>query len=136
MTTTLGSILLIDDDTTLLAALDQVLEHAGFEVVTQSNASMTMQWMTRNERWFDVIITDLTMPGPDGMEVLATAKAKFPGVPVIVITALGDGVHYMEAMRQGADAFLAKPFNRNELLSTVRRVLSRKCNALLAARAR
>lgn len=122
------SLLVIDDDVDLLAALDRVLDRGGFEVVAQTDARAAMAWLERNDRWFDAVITDLNMPGVDGMELLAAIHERFPHAPVIMITGMGDADHYRAAIRSGAAAFLPKPFLAHDVLETVRRVLAR--NAL------
>gem|GEM_PF-378582 len=79
---------------------------------------------------FDVVLTDLRMPGASGMEVLAATRARFPGTPVIVLTAFGDVPNAVEAMRKGAFDYLQKPLESLALLR------ERVRASLIASRAR
>jgi DNA-binding NtrC family response regulator len=72
---------------------------------------------------FDVIITDLRMPGLDGIEVLDLVKSSRPNIPVIIITAYGTGEAQAAATQLGAAAYLEKPVATNELLSAIKRAL-------------
>ena len=129
----LGSILVIDDDADLLGALDKVLDRGGFEVVAQSNGKDVMDWLSHNDKWFDAVITDLQMPGVDGMQLMTAIKTRFPGVPVIMITGMGDADHYAAAIRAGASAFLPKPFRATDVVDILRRVMAKQSRQLVAA---
>jgi two-component system NtrC family response regulator len=74
----------------------------------------------------DLVITDVRMPGVDGLEVLAAIRERSPTTPVIVITAYGDVELAVEAMKAGAADFIGKPFNREHLLLAVGRALERR----------
>jgi DNA-binding NtrC family response regulator len=119
-----ASILLVDDDVEVLKALTKVLEKEGYDVVPQPDAGSAMRYVNETQRTFDVIITDVSMPGMKGTSFLAAIKAAFPKIPVILITAFGDWGQYMDALRGGAYEYLNKPLDKNELLATVRRALT------------
>lgn len=118
-----ASILLVDDNVELLTALTKVLEKAGYEVAAHLNANAAMQYINQTKKRFDVVITDVSMPGMKGTSFLSAVKTAFPDVPVIVITAFGDWGQYMEALREGAFEYLYKPLDKTELLAVVRRAL-------------
>ncbi len=80
------TILLVDDDFAVLASLSKLLSHFGYVVAGASNSQAAMDYVAVSRNRFDLIITDLAMPGMDGMEFLTLAKKAFPDVPVIVIT--------------------------------------------------
>jgi DNA-binding NtrC family response regulator len=117
-------ILLVDDDIEVLKALKKVLEKDGFEVLPHSTAPSAMRFVNETKSHFDLVITDVSMPGMNGMAFLGAVKAAFPKVPVIIITAFGDWGQYMETIRDGAYEYLNKPLDKAELLAVVRRALA------------
>lgn len=118
------TILLVDDDPEVLRALTKVLEKGGYSVVPFSSASQAMQDINETKQRFDLVITDVSMPGVRGTTFLAAVKTAFPRVPVIIITAFGDWGEYMEAIHNGACEYLSKPLDKTELLAAVRRSLT------------
>jgi DNA-binding NtrC family response regulator len=119
-----ASILLVDDDVEVLKAFTKVLEKEGYAVVPQPDAPSAMHYVNETKKCFDLVITDVSMPGMKGTSFLTAIKTAFPRVPVIIITAFGDWGQYMEALRGGAYEYLNKPLDKNELLATVRRALT------------
>jgi DNA-binding NtrC family response regulator len=117
------TILLVDDDAEVLKALRKVLEKDGFEVLPYTDAPSAMRFINDTKRNFDLVITDVSMPGMTGTAFLNVVKGAFPKVPVIIITAFGDWGQYMETIRNGACEYLNKPLDKSELLSAVRRAL-------------
>jgi len=118
-----AAILLVDDDVELLKALTKVLEKEGFEVLAHPDARSAMNYVNDSKKKFDLVITDVSMPGVRGTTFLAAVKTAFPHIPVIIITAFGDWGQYMEAIRNGAYEYLNKPLDKTELLATVQRAL-------------
>ena len=117
------AILLVDDDIEVLKALKKVLEKDGFEVLPYADAPSAMRFINDTKTRFDLVITDVSMPGMTGTAFLNAVKAAFPKVPVIIITAFGDWGEYMETIRNGACEYLNKPLDKTELLSAVHRAL-------------
>ncbi len=120
------AILLVDDDVELLKALTKVLEKEGYAVVAQPEALSAMRHVNETKAQFDLVITDVSMPGLSGTAFLAAIKKALPAVPVIIITAFGDWGSYMDALRNGAFAYLNKPLERTELINTIRRALAHR----------
>jgi len=118
-----STILVVDDDIVVLAALSKMLNLFGYIVAGASNSQAAMDYVANSRRRFDLIITDLAMPGIDGVEFTATAKKVFPDVPVIVMTGHSELCTPEEAIRLGAFAFLPKPFNMPEVISTIERAI-------------
>ncbi len=116
-------ILLVDDDVELVRALAKVLEKADYEVACYPDAPSAIRDIRNGQVRFDVVLTDVCMPGMKGTELLAILKTEFPAIPVIILTAFGDWGEFMDTMKQGAFAYLDKPINKNELLKTVRQAL-------------
>jgi DNA-binding NtrC family response regulator len=118
------SILLVDDDVELLRALTKVLEKEGFTVFAQNSANAAVRFVNESKQRFDLVVTDVSMPGMKGTTFLAAVKTAFPKVPVIIITAFGDWGQYMETLRNGAFEYLNKPLDKDQLLGAIRRALT------------
>lgn len=122
------SILVIDDDARMLRALDKVLTSEGAVVTTASWAGDAVEILTRHEKKFDLVITDLRMPFVTGLTVVYAVHKIYPRLPVIVQTAFGSPDVKAECFRQGAAAFLEKPLNSTELLEAVQKVFVAQAN--------
>jgi DNA-binding NtrC family response regulator len=118
-----STILLVDDDIAVLASLSKLLNHFGYVVAGASNSQAAMDYLAGTRNRFDVIITDLAMPGINGMEFLTLAKKTFPDVPVIVITGHTEQCTTAEALSLGAFAYLTKPLNFQEFVDTIESAL-------------
>ncbi len=116
-------ILFIDDDATGREVAAHNLRRAGFEVELAANGADGLQRFDPARH--QVVVTDLKMPGIDGMEVLRQLRTQAPNTPVLVITAYGSMEVGVAAMRAGAYDVVAKPFHREQLELTVRRAAER-----------
>jgi nitrogen regulation protein NR(I) len=117
-----GRVLVVDDEKNIGFVVQAMLERAGFEAVALSESTAAMEAVTDEE--FDVVITDLYMPGPGGMEVLEHCHKTRPQMPVVVITAYGTVESAVAALKRGAFDFITKPFDQTELLNTVRKAVA------------
>ena len=106
-------ILVIEDDETVREVLRSFLGQKGFEVTLAQNGESGLD-LLRAEK-FDLVFTDLVMPGISGMEVLKEVVASKIAVPVVVMTAFGTVQTAVEAMRIGAFDYITKPFKKEEL---------------------
>jgi two-component system NtrC family response regulator len=114
-------ILIIDDDTSLRRVLEYNLQEAGYAVGTAASGEEGLQLF--DEVSPTLVITDMKMPGMDGMQVLKAIKERSPETLVIIITAFGTVDIAVEAMKAGAYDYITKPFNRDELRLTVAKAL-------------
>ncbi|WP_025322581.1 response regulator [Deferrisoma camini] len=114
-----GRILLVDDERLLVVTLGRALSAFGFEVDTAVTGEDALASVERQE--YDVIVTDLRMEGEDGFAVLRQARSRDPQVCVVVITGYSNEDAGLEALRQGADDYLFKPFQPEELVLRVAR---------------
>jgi len=114
-------LLVLDDEPRMVDIVAMVLRHEGYEVTACTDAEEALALL--GEDLFDLLITDLRMPGVDGLEVLRRAGAAHPGLPVILMTAHASVSTAIEAMKEGAVDYFEKPFNNNELKKVVRRAL-------------
>ncbi len=112
-----GSILVIDDDEVVLGVLKDLLELRSFEVLTAQEGRAGLE-VFRNNRP-DLVITDISMPELDGLQVLRRIREMDECVPVILVTGHGDLDNALRALRRGAYDFLLKPINPEILLNTV-----------------
>ena len=119
-----GRILFIDDDAAGREVALFNLRKAGYEVIAAEDGAGGLSAFEASP--FDLVITDLKMPGISGMEVLRKIHAGTPDVPVLVITAFGNVETAVSAMREGAYDFIGKPFHRDQLLMTVEKALDRR----------
>jgi CheY-like chemotaxis protein len=111
------SILIVDDDPVIRAALQGVFEDEGFAVLTAANGREAIQLAAGAPP--DLVVLDITLPILDGYEVATAIRAAHgPGIPILAITADGDAAD--KAARAGAYAFLAKPFELDDIVRTVR----------------
>lgn len=115
-------VLLIDDDPHLRQALSQTLDLAGLKVATLADAKGLAERIERD--WPGVVVSDIRMPGVDGLELLKQLHEQDPDLPVLLITGHGDVPLAVQAMRAGAYDFLEKPFASEDLLESVRRALA------------
>ena len=113
------SVLVVDDDEALGRTLRRVLEAADFEVVVAQNGTMAVQLIM--SRSFDVIVTDIQMPGMTGVELLGIVRAYDLDVPVILMTGAPSLETAMEAISLGALQYLAKPVVNDVLVKAVQR---------------
>ena len=118
-----ATILLVDDETAILEALQKVLEKEGHHVLTARQGREALEVLRRQP--VHVMITDLRMPGMGGTDLLKAAKALTPEVEVIVMTAYGTIENAVEAMKRGAYDFVSKPVKRANVVSTVRKALDK-----------
>lgn len=110
-------VLVADDEANLRRVLKAQLQHDGYEVRCVADGAAVLQAMT--EHHIDVLITDLRMPKLDGMQVLKAISARFPHVPVIMITAHGTVDTAVEALKLGAFDYVTKPFDQAEFRRVV-----------------
>lgn len=121
MRKTMPDILLIDDDDSLRRVMEYNLQKEGYTVTAAASGDEGLQRF--REASFDLVITDITMPGMSGIEVLEQVKAMSADTEVIVITAYGTIESAVEAMKKGAADYVTKPFNRDEFRIIVERTL-------------
>ena len=119
-----GRILFIDDDRAGREVALFNLRKAGYEVTAASDGQEGLSAFAPEK--FDLVVTDVKMPGISGIEVLRRIRAEAPEVPVLVITAFGNVETAVEAMKEGAYDFIGKPFHRGQLLLSVERALERR----------
>jgi two-component system repressor protein LuxO len=112
------TILVIDDETSLLRFFEYSINGLGYEVVSGTTAADFQQLIA--ERQYDALLLDLMLPDGNGMELLEDIRVTYPDLPVILITAYGTIDRAVEAMKQGAFDFLPKPVDLDRLTTIIR----------------
>lgn len=118
------NILVVDDELVIREGLARVLQGDDFTVETAKNGHTAIELLQQKQ--FDLIITDLKMPGMSGFEVLNAVKALQPETPVIMITGFATVETAVEAMKSGTVDYIVKPFTPDVILEKVRRALEQK----------
>jgi DNA-binding response OmpR family regulator len=116
-------LLLVEDDVDLVQALTRALAGRGFELVTCGDGTEALSLARR--RVFDAIVLDLSLPGLDGLHVLQRLRRSDNLTPVIVLTARGEVGDRVAGLNAGADDYLPKPFDLDELEARVRALIRR-----------
>jgi DNA-binding NtrC family response regulator len=117
-----GRVLVVDDEAGARSALVELLRDEGFEVRPAADGFKALGQV---DDWTpDLLVTDVAMPGMDGIELMWKMRERFAGIGVIVMTAHATVERAVAAMREGADDYLTKPLNFDELLVVARRVLA------------
>jgi DNA-binding NtrC family response regulator len=119
-----GRILIADDDRGMCEMLESSLTRRGFAVTWRTSAEETLELAQAGE--FDVLLTDLQMPGVGGLELCRRVSESRPGVPVIVITAFGSMDSAVAALRCGAYDFVSKPIDNDTLALTLDRAVKHR----------
>src|SRR5713101_6393148 len=116
-----GRVLVVDDEKAMVLALRGLLTKEGYQVETAGNGAEALRQIETGN--FHVVVTDLSMNGMTGMQLLERARSVDPDLAVIMITAYGSEKTAVQAMKLGAADYLPKPFDNDELRVVVRRVM-------------
>ena len=114
----MGLILAVDDEPDMLTLIKMIIEGYSDHQVTTTNNPMEVAELLTKER-FDLIITDLKMPGMDGMELLELAKKHDKDALILMVTAFGSLESAEEAVAKGAFDYISKPFRKEQLLLAI-----------------
>jgi len=117
----MNTILVVDDEPNYLVVLSELLKEEGFEVFTAESGEEGLKVAREND--LDLVITDMRMPGMDGLQLLKSVKSLNQHLPVIMVTAFGEVEKAVVAMKAGAYNYLAKPFSNDELLVNIRKAI-------------
>jgi two-component system NtrC family response regulator len=117
----MDTILIVDDEKNYLLVLEALLGPEGYEIITAGNAHDALRSV--READLDLVITDVKMPGMNGIELLEESKKIKPELPVIIMTAYGSIEMAVEAMKKNAYDYITKPFQNEQLKLTVKKAL-------------
>src|SRR5437660_3794701 len=116
-------VLLVDDNSSLLRSLPHAisLRMSGVEVETADSAQMALAMIEQQE--YDAIVSDINMPGMDGLDLLAKVQEQHPETPVVLITGHGEHDLAIRALRSGAYDYILKPIDRDDFMVSLERAL-------------
>lgn len=117
-------ILIVEDDPAMRLGMSHFLKSSGFLIKDCDNGDKAIKIL--REEFFDLVITDLRLPGSDGFSILKEVNSRSPDTGVIIITAFADVREAVQAIKDGAFDYIAKPFSNDELLITIERFLKLK----------
>ena len=117
-------LLFVDDESALRGLMAERLSERGFDVVESDTGEKAIEYL--DQFAFDILITDLRLPGIDGTRVIEAAKQRYPGIVAIVITGYGTVRDAVEAMKRGASDYVTKPFQFDELLHVLDKALEQR----------
>lgn len=119
----MAKIMIVDDSRTSRKILRGILESAGHEIVAEATNGQE-GYDKYAEFKPDMVTMDVTMPVLDGIEALKKIKGDFPDSKVVMVTAAGQKTKMVEAVQNGADEFVSKPFDTEQLKKIIEKVLS------------
>ncbi len=114
-------LLIVDDDQGMRENLAELFESLGYEVVTAANTPDALARL--GEGAVDLLLTDYKMPGPTGVELIESARKRQPELRAVLMTAFGDSFTEIESVRRGAVGYLNKPFEADEVVAFVEKIL-------------
>ena len=120
-----GCVLLADDDSLVRETLADLLETDGFQVLTAANAEEAMEIMVTEQAAVQVLVTDLSMPGEDGISLIERARGLRPGLPAILLTGLAEEPSSF-AMQGGGFHILRKPVLADDLTQYIKLLMQRQ----------
>ena len=114
----MSSVLLVDDEPGVLFTLSELLTERGHRVIGAKSGDDALRKLDEA----DAVLTDLSMPGMDGLELVKQIRRQHPSVHVIVLTGFPRSADIGDFLAQGVDDFLPKPFRANDLMAVIRRL--------------
>ena len=117
------NILVIDDELLIRDLLYDFFSEKNWIVSVSDSGSKALELL--KARRFDLVLVDLKMPEIDGIEVIKSIKARYPSLPIVIITAFPSFESAVEALRLKIDDYITKPFNINKLFKTICEILTK-----------
>jgi len=121
-------ILIVDDDHALLEALPEAVRLRIAEIVVDTCDSAVAAVKRIEARDYDAIVTDIKMPGMDGLALLSVIRERRPGTPTLLITGHGEGDLGQRAMEGGAFEYISKPIDRDSFIASLERAIHSRTN--------
>lgn len=119
-------ILVVDDEAPVRRVIERALQRGGYHVVGVPSASSAMQTLRRSDSGFDVVVTDVMMPGMDGGELARWIAMEYPEIPILFVSGFADAPQVSEWLSRDPEALLAKPFEAQELIKRVEHKLAHR----------
>jgi PAS domain S-box-containing protein len=125
-------ILVVDDEAPITGMLEQMLTRLGYTVTVRTQSQDALNLFRKNPDRFDLVLTDMTMPGLNGVQLTRALLDLRPGLPVILCTGFSESVSEEDARAAGVRAYLMKPVVRSQLARAIREALAAETDALLS----
>lgn len=122
-------IALVDDEKEIVDTLRRQLEHFGFKCSSFFNANSALESIL-SDNTFDILITDVKMPGMSGLELVKCVREVNSEIPIVILTGFGDMQLTLDALRSGASDYLSKPYDVMELKKSIDRIIKQKFRSL------
>jgi DNA-binding NtrC family response regulator len=119
------NILVVDNEEVQIETLKRALRSKGYQVLKALNAIEALEQLNAMTYRIDMVLTDYVMPGKDGIELLKKIREIHGELPVIIMTAYGEKGMLIDAIRNRCDGFIEKPFNVDQLINEIERVMSK-----------
>lgn len=116
--TGVGTILIVDDDELMLNLLERIIQQERYKTLTAQSANAGLELLKSSR--VDLVISDIVLPGMDGLEFLVQIKDKYPHIPVVMITGHSGMYEKDDVIASGADGFITKPFHNTEITRTLK----------------
>lgn len=113
----MGKVLVVDDEEGVRSLLERTLARVGYSVVSAANGQEALDRVSQQD--IEVVLLDIKMPGMSGMDVLQQLAKRWPDIGVVMVTMMADIETAVEAMKLGADDYITKPFNWDDLLPKI-----------------
>ncbi len=117
----MAKILIVDDDKDLLSLMGEYLDACGFQAELAYNAAQARDYLEHSK--YDAILSDFSMPGESGLDLLRYASIRYPGLPFVLMTGSCMSLPKDKVMKMGGSGYLVKPFQLGDLIETLDRVL-------------
>lgn len=114
-------VLIVEDEESILELCTRILTQAGYGVEKAANYREAME--QAHSKKFDLVISDIKMPGKSGLDLLKDLRKEKPGLPSVIITGHGTMDAAMESLKLGVGGFVVKPFTSEELMAAIKNVL-------------
>ena len=120
-----GTILIVEDDSTVRSFIRQLIERAGFNVLTAKDGAEGLEVFAKFSQEIVAVLLDLTMPQKDGLEVLRELRSQSVQIPVLVMSGYSENELWQLCEKNGANGFIQKPFNPHDLISRICELLQK-----------
>ena len=117
------TVLTVEDDAAIRRGVVDALSFAGYDALEAGDGHKGLEMALGRD--YDLLLLDLVLPGPGGLDILSQVRATRPTLPIIILSARGEEQDRVEGLRRGADDYVVKPFSVKELLARVEAVLRR-----------
>ncbi len=117
-------VLIVEDEEELLSLVSRIFESEDYKIFQARDGAAAIEIYRRHQEAIDVVLTDLGLPGVGGADVIAAIRGLNSSVKIVGLSGYGGGESRMVALAAGADMFCEKPFAVDELLESIRRLLS------------